>query len=102
MDLGDAVGWFGGVLQVTPTFQNSRIATFVFGEFTVILDACEENSRAVLGFDSQDCDTDYRALCSRGAIAVAEPKDQPWGARAAYIKGPAALTIEFEQMLPEE
>jgi uncharacterized glyoxalase superfamily protein PhnB len=101
-DLTAAVRWFNDIFQKQPSFSNDRIATLVFGDFTVILDASRQDSCATLGFNSSDCDLDYRSLLERGAVSVAAPQDQPWGARSAYVKGPGALIIEFEQMAPQK
>jgi hypothetical protein len=35
----------------------------------------------------------------RGAEMIEAPQDRPWGARAAYLKGPGGLTVEIEQVL---
>jgi uncharacterized glyoxalase superfamily protein PhnB len=69
-----------------------------FGDFGVILDAASDDSVMTLSFDSEDCDADYRTVASRGAETVEAPKDRPWGARAAYLKGPGAMTVEIEQV----
>jgi len=98
-DLGAAVAWFEGVGRLPSTFQNDRMASIPIGGTSVILDLAEEDSVATIAFGSEDCDADYKALLSRGASAAAAPEDQSWGARAAYIKGPGALTIELEQSL---
>lgn len=98
-DLPAAVQWFDQVLRAKPSYCDERMAAIEFGEFTLILDASAENSPVTIGFDSDDCDADYRDLTSRGAESSSPPQDQPWGARAAYFKGPGALTIEIEQML---
>jgi len=33
------------------------------------------------------------------AETIEAPQDRPWGARAAYLKGPGGLTVEIEQLL---
>jgi catechol 2,3-dioxygenase-like lactoylglutathione lyase family enzyme len=98
-DLTAAARWFEQVLQATPVFNNERMAWLGFGEFGVILDAALSDSTVTVGFDSEDCDADYRTLTGRGAETIAAPQDRPWGARSAYIKGPGGLTIEIEQLL---
>jgi uncharacterized glyoxalase superfamily protein PhnB len=44
---------------------------------------------ATVGFDSDDCDRDFRAVVERGAIPLEPPTNKPWGVRAAYFKGQA-------------
>jgi uncharacterized glyoxalase superfamily protein PhnB len=87
------------VLQATAVFNNERMAWLGFGDFGVILDAASADSTLTLGFDSDDCDADHRTLTGRGAESIEAPKDRPWGARSAYLKGPGALTVEIEQVL---
>jgi uncharacterized glyoxalase superfamily protein PhnB len=79
--------------------HNERMAWLGFGECGVILDVAPTSSVVTLGFDSQDCDADYRTVMGRGAETIEGPQDRPWGARAAYLKGPGALTVEIEQLL---
>jgi predicted enzyme related to lactoylglutathione lyase len=80
-----------------PQFQNERLATIVFGAFTLILDAAETDTVATIGFETDDCDRDFRAVVERGAVVLDPPGDRPWGSRAAYIQGPGALKFEIEQ-----
>ncbi|MFZ0736133.1 MAG: VOC family protein [Candidatus Acidiferrales bacterium] len=98
-DLPAAARWFEQVLQIAPVFHNEQMAWLSFGEFGVILDAAPADSALTLGFDSDDCDADYRTVTTRGAETLEPPQDRPWGARAAYLKGPGALTVEIEQLL---
>ena len=98
-NLPAAASWFQEVLQATPVFNNERMAWLGFGEFGVILDAAPADSMLTLGFDSEDCDADYRTLTDRGPESIAAPQDRPWGARSAYLKGPGELTVEIEQVL---
>ena len=98
-DLAAAARWFEQVFQVVTIFHNERMIWLGFGEFGVILDGAPADSVLTLGFDSEDCDADYRTLTSRGAEAIEAPQDRPWGARAAYLKGPGGLTVEIEQLL---
>jgi catechol 2,3-dioxygenase-like lactoylglutathione lyase family enzyme len=98
-DLAAAAQWFEKVWQVVPVVHNERIARLGFGEFGVILDAAPTDSVFTLGFDSEDCDADYRTVMGRGAETIEAPQDRPWGARAAYLKGPGGLTVEIEQLL---
>jgi catechol 2,3-dioxygenase-like lactoylglutathione lyase family enzyme len=87
-DLPAAARWFQQVLQATAVFNNERMAWLGFGEFGVILDAAPADSALTVGFDSENCDEDYRTLASRGAETIEAPQDRPWGARSAYLKGP--------------
>jgi predicted enzyme related to lactoylglutathione lyase len=98
-DLPAAARWFEQVWQVAPVFNSERMVWLSFGEFGVILDAASEDSVLTLSFDSEDCDADYRTVTGRGAETIEAPQDRPWGARAAYLKGPGGLTVEIEQLL---
>ena len=95
-DLRAAVDWFTTVLEVTPGFENDRIATFIFGTLTVIIDAGPADSPATLGFKSDDCDRDFQIVVQRGAVFIEAPVDKEWGVRTAYFKGPGALKCEIE------
>jgi catechol 2,3-dioxygenase-like lactoylglutathione lyase family enzyme len=95
-DLPTAVDWFALVLDLKPGFQNERIATFIFGAMTIIIDAGPADSPATLGFESDDCDRDFRAVVERGAVALEPPTNKPWGVRTAYFKGPGELKFEIE------
>ena len=99
LDLPAAARWFEQVWQATPVFHNERMVWLSFGELGVILDAAPADSPVTLGFNSEDCDADYRMATSRGAVTIEAPQDRPWGARAAYLKGPGGLTVEIEQLL---
>jgi len=95
-DLKAAIAWFEAVLELQPGFHNERIATFSFGALTVILDAASVDAPATLGFGSDDCDRDFRAVVERGAMALEPPSNKEWGVRAAYFHGPGALKCEIE------
>jgi predicted enzyme related to lactoylglutathione lyase len=99
-DLSGAVRWFGERCGVTPSFIDARMAVLVFDQFTLILDAGPTDSVATVGFNSADCDADFAAMVARGAVVLEPPQDRPYGARVAYFKGPGALKIELEQLLP--
>ena len=86
-------------LLVVPVVNNERMVWLGFGEFGVLLDAAPTDSVVTLGFDSEDCDADYRILTGRGAGTIEAPQDRLWGARAAHLKGPGGLTVEIEQLL---
>jgi len=73
------------------------MAVIPVGKFVLILDATPTDTKATIGFASDNCDPDYKIVVARGAATLEAPVDQPWGARAAYLKGPGGLTIEIEQ-----
>ncbi|HKQ37760.1 MAG TPA: VOC family protein [Verrucomicrobiae bacterium] len=98
-DLSGALDWLERVWQVKAEFQNERMATLSFGEFILILDAAEADSPATIGFESENCDEDFRGVVERGAVAIEPPSDKPWGVRCAYIQGPGGLKFEIEQPL---
>jgi uncharacterized glyoxalase superfamily protein PhnB len=98
-DLGSAIDWLDRVWQIKAQFQNERLATFSFNDFILILDAGVTDSPATIGFESDDCDRDFRAVVERGAVSVEPPSDRPWGVRCAYIQGPGLLKFEIEQPL---
>ena len=98
-DLPAAARWFEKVCQVAPVFNNDRMVWLSFGELGVILDAAPDDSVVTIGFDSQDCDADYRLVTSRGAETLDAPQDKPWGTRTAYLKGPGGIIVEIEQLL---
>jgi len=95
-DLEAAVAWFEKILQLHPGFRNERMATFAFGSMTLIFDAAQDDVSATVGFESTDCDGDFRAVVDRGAIALAPPTDKAWGVRTAYFQGPGELKFEIE------
>lgn len=99
LDLQAAARWCEKVWQITPVFNNERMVWVSFGDLGVIFDAASEDSIITIGFDSTDCDADYRLLTSRGAEPIDVPQDRPWGARTAYLKGPGRVTVEIEQLL---
>jgi len=74
------------------------MATLVFGSVTLILDVSDADSSATIGFESDDCDRDYRAVLERGAVAIEQPTkiNKAWGVRAAYVQGPGRLRFEIE------
>ena len=75
------------------------MAWLPLGDLGVILDLAPDDSVVTIGLDSKDCDADYRWITSRGAEPIEAPQDRPWGARAAYLRGPGGLTVEIEQLL---
>lgn len=98
-DLRGALAWVDKVWQVKPEFQNERMATLAFGKFVLILDAGDSDSPATIGFETEDCDRDFRGVVERGGVAIEPPSNKPWGVRCAYIKGPGRLTFEIEEPL---
>lgn len=99
-DLQGALQWLDRIWQLQPTYQDERMAVLPFGAISIILDRSESDTSATVGFESQNCDDDYRSVKARGAVVLEEPKDRPWGVRSAYIQGPGALKFEIEQVLP--
>ena len=97
-DLGLAVRWMREIWHTEPSFENELLAVVEFGAFTVIFDRAEADSKATLGFESEDCDADYRAALERGAKPIDTPTTRSWGTRSAYLHGPGAITIEIEQV----
>ena len=96
-DLHATLDWLDRVWQLKPQFQNDRMATIQFGSFILILDAAEADSSATIGFESDDCDRDFRSVVERGAVVIDPPSDKVWGSRAAYIRGPGELKFEIEE-----
>ena len=95
-DLNAAVRWLATVLELRAGFHNDRIATFPFGAMTIIIDAAPVDAPATLGFESDDCDRDFKAVIARGASPIEEPMNKGWGVRTAYFKGPGAIKCEIE------
>jgi predicted enzyme related to lactoylglutathione lyase len=98
-DLPAAIGWLERVWEIKPVFQIPQMAIFAVGKFELFVDAGDHDSRATIGFVTDDCDRDYSRVVARGAEIVSPPADKPYGSRAAYVKGPGALTLETEQIL---
>ena len=95
-DLKAAIDWLETIWQVHPGFRNERMATFSFDSFILIFDAASDDAPATVGFESDDCDRDFRPLVERGAIVLEPPTNKDWGVRTAYFKGPGALKFEIE------
>jgi uncharacterized glyoxalase superfamily protein PhnB len=96
-DLEGALEWLERVWKVKSDFRNDRMATLTFETLILILDSADVDSPATIGFESSDCDGDFRAVMERGAVAIEPPGDKPWGVRCAYVQGPGALKFEIEQ-----
>lgn len=87
-DLPPAVDWFALVLELKPGVQNERIAAFIFGALTIIIDAGPADSQATLGFESDDCDRDFEMVVSRGAVSIEAPLNKEWGSGRLISRGP--------------
>ena len=98
-DLRVAADWFTSKCDVVPSFSDERMAILELGVLMLILDAAPDDSRVTIGFSSDNCCADFATLVARGAEIIQPPQDRPYGARVAYLRGPAGLTIEIEQML---
>jgi len=95
-DLSAAVAWFGATLEMQPGFRNERMAIFDFPSMTLIFDAAHDDVSVTVGFESKDCDGDFRTVVERGAAIIEPPTNKPWGVRTAYFKGPGELRFEIE------
>lgn len=98
-ELGSAVEWFQRVCSARLTYRGDNMASLSVPPLQLLLDTAEEDARITIGFATQDCDADFAAVVAKGAQAIEPPTDRPWGVRAAYIRGPGAITVELEQML---
>jgi len=70
---------------------------FPLGEFSLIVDAADEDSQATIAFASDNCERDFRTVKERGAAVIASPAKTGWGVIAAYLKGPGGLIVEIEE-----
>ena len=98
-DLPGAIAWLERVWELKPVLQIPGMAILAVGDFNLFLDAGDHDSEATIGFVTEDCDRDFARVTSRGAAVVSAPENKPWAVRAAYVKGPAGLTLELEQSL---
>ncbi len=98
-DLKGALEWLERVWNLKPGLQIPEMAIVSLGAFSLILDQRDYDSPATIGFGSDDCDRDYARVVAAGATPISPPENKPYGARAAYLKGPGALTFEIEQMI---
>jgi predicted enzyme related to lactoylglutathione lyase len=87
-DLPAAARWFQQALHATAVFNNERMAWLGFGDFGVILDAAPADSALTLGFDSEDCDADFRTVTARGAETIEGPAGPPVGRTLRLSQGP--------------
>lgn len=96
-DLAETLAWFEEKGEFRPVFSNNRLSYFDFGGITVVFEQGGTNVPVTLAFGTPDLENMYQKFIDRGAVSVTPPTDQPWGVRSAYLKGPAAVTIELEQ-----
>lgn len=100
-DLPGALDWLAKVWDVRPTFEDGGgMAVLSLHGASLILDAADEDGAMTIGFNSDNCDEDYRLASERGAEMLEAPEDRAWGVRAAYLRGPGRITFEIEQELP--
>jgi predicted enzyme related to lactoylglutathione lyase len=99
-DLPAATEWFQRVCEAKLGYHDEDMASLSLGGVQLLLDRSDADSRSTIGFSTEDCDADFKAVTARGAIATEPPEDRPWGVRAAYLRGPGAVIVELEQMLP--
>jgi predicted enzyme related to lactoylglutathione lyase len=96
-DLPAAVGWLKKIWDLRPAYyDNSHMASFHFQSLILMLDAAEHDAPVTIAFHTEDCDAEYAYAIHKGAAPLKEPADTLWGARAAYIQGPGAITFELE------
>ena len=60
-DLPAAVAWMRDVWKVDPDFENDRMASLPLGSFWLFLDCADEDTTATVGFETDDCDRDFKA-----------------------------------------
>jgi uncharacterized glyoxalase superfamily protein PhnB len=77
------------------------MSLFIFGSTQLVINDVADDIPSTVAFTSDNCDLDYRDVVARGAVSVSEPKDMPWGVRAAFVQGPGQLTFEIEQTLTD-
>jgi hypothetical protein len=99
-DLPGALDWLARVWDIRPDFDDGAMAVISLYGASLILDAADEDTRATIGFASDDCDEDHRLASERGAETLEAPEDRAWGVRAAYLRGPGLITFEVEQEIP--
>jgi catechol 2,3-dioxygenase-like lactoylglutathione lyase family enzyme len=92
-DLRAAVDWFTTVLEVRRGFENDRIATFIFGTVTVIIDGAPADSPATLGFESDDCDRDFQIVVQRCAVSIEAPVDKELGCENGLFQGAGGIDM---------
>lgn len=95
-----AVEWLTSIWGVTPDAQDPEMSLFTFGTTQLVINDAAEDVPATIAFDSTDCVHDFAKVIEQGAIAKSQPKDMPWGVKAAFVKGPGEITFEIEERLP--
>lgn len=98
-DLEGAIGWMKDVLEKEPGYRNANMAAFGFENTSLVFDQSDEDTLLTLAVKTADCDRSFAEMKSRGAVALDEPTDQPWGVRTAYLQGSGGITLELEQSL---
>ena len=99
-DLPAATEWFQRVCEAKLGYHDDGMSSLSLGGVQLLIDKADADARSTIGFSTEDCDADFKAVTARGATANEPPSDRPWGVRAAYLRGPGAITVELEQMLP--
>lgn len=95
-DLPAAAAWLDKVLEWKPSYRDERRAVVGSGSVKLELVAAGADSEAAIVLLSDDADADYRRLIERGAAPLEVPSDRPSGVRAAFVRGPGALTFEID------
>lgn len=101
-ELSPAVEWFQSVCGARLTHRGENMASLTVDPMQLLLDRADEDARITIGFATEDCDADFAAVVAKGVEVIEPPTDRPWGVRAAYLRGPGAVTVELEQMLPRK
>jgi catechol-2,3-dioxygenase len=76
-DLPAALVWLERVWDLKQVFQIPQMAIWAVGDFHLFLDAADHDSRATVGFVTDDRDRGYTQVVLQGAIAVGAPEDKP-------------------------
>ena len=82
------------VLQLHPGFQNERIATFSFNSMALVFAAASDDTSARAGFETDDCDRDFRAVVERDAVVLEPPTDKACGNSFVGARAPPLLLTE--------
>jgi catechol 2,3-dioxygenase-like lactoylglutathione lyase family enzyme len=98
-DLDAAVAWFARFLDATPEYQDAEMASFRFDGGRVVVNQNATDDSSILAFRVESCDAAFEAAVAKGAPALEPPEDKSYGVRAAYVRGPGGLLVEFEQPL---